>query len=333
MVSTVLVTDYSWPDLDVERELLSQIGADLVVAETGEEAELRELAPSADAILTCWKKVPASVLEAAPRCVTVARYGVGLDNIDLAAATRLGIVVTNVPTFCTVEVADHTMALILAHARHVVGFANATAAGRWDNRACGPMRRLRGRVLGLVGYGNTAREVAARARAFGYEVLAHTPSRVGAPPEDGVRFAADLDELLTTADIVSLHAPITPATIGLIGGRELALMKPDALLVNTSRGALIDESALIDALQREAIGGAALDVLDAEPPPAGHLLAAMPGVIVTPHAAFDSLEAIAELQETAARNVVALLSGELPATVVNREVLDSPSLRMAKVPR
>lgn len=167
MTHTVLVTDAAWPTLSPERAVLRTVDAELLVAQTGEEDELIALVPSADAILTCWKPVTAAVLQAAMRCRTVARYGVGLDNVDVAAATALGMVVSNVPMFCTTEVADHTMALVLAHARHIVPFATSVAAGGWDNTSAGPLRRLRGRVFGLVGYGRIAREVAHRARAFG----------------------------------------------------------------------------------------------------------------------------------------------------------------------
>lgn len=333
MSPTVLVTDYAWPNLEPEKRILGELGAELVVAESGDEAELIDLAPRADAILTNWRRVSARVLEAAERCRTVARYGVGLDNIDVAAATRLGMVVSNVPNFCVSEVADHTMAVVLAHARHVVGFATQTASGEWDNRGCGPMRRLRGRVLGLVGFGNIAHEVARRAQAFGYEVVAYSRSRAGARPEDGVRFAADLVELLSVADVVSLHAPSTPETRHLIGASELATMKPDALLVNTSRGALVDEDALVEALRTGAIGGAALDVFDVEPPAADHPLRSLPSVIVTPHAAFDSIEAIAELQVTASRNVAAVLRGHVPEFVVNPEVLGNSRLRVGMAAR
>lgn len=330
MTRTVLVTDFAWPDLEPETRILSEIGAELLVAETGEEEELVALASRADAILTCWRRVGEPVLRAAERCLTVARYGVGLDNIDVEAATRLGMIVSNVPHFCLTEVADHTMALVLADARNLVGFATQTASGTWDNRACGPMHRLRGRVLGLVGYGNIAQEVAVRARAFGLDVVAFSPSRVGSTITDGVRFAADLHELLRQADIVSLHTPLSPHTRHLIGAAELAAMKPGALLVNTSRGALVDQVALADALAGGVIRAAALDVLEQEPPPADDPVLCAPGVIVTPHAAFDSVEAIAELQETAARNVAAVLCGRLPESVVNAAVLGAPQLRLTR---
>jgi D-3-phosphoglycerate dehydrogenase len=323
----VLVTDYAWPTLDVERQILGSAGAELLVASTGDEAELLELAPRVDAILTCWKPVTDAVLDAAVACRTVARYGVGLDNIDVAAATQLGVVVSNVPEFCTEEVADHTMALVLSQARHVARFAAHTAACDWDNRACGPMRRLRGQVLGLVGYGRIAAAVAARAVGFGFDVLAFSPSRRSANRGD-VRFAANLNELLSTCDVVSLHLPSTPTTKGLIGAEALAAMKPGAVLINTSRGTLVDEEALVNALRSGRLAGAALDVLADEPPDPDHPLLAMPQVTVTPHAAFYSAEAITELQETAASNVAAVLAGGLPQSIVNPEVLARPNLRV-----
>ncbi|MER6936208.1 C-terminal binding protein [Nocardioides sp. NPDC127514] len=330
MTRTVLVTDFAWPNLEPEARILSEAGAELLVAETGDEEELVALAPRADAILTCWKRVGERVLRAADRCLTVARYGVGLDNIDLQVATSLGMVVSNVPHFCLTEVADHTMALVLADARHISGFATQTSAGVWDNRACGPMHRLGGRVFGLVGYGNIAQQVAVRAKAFGFDVVAFSPSRVGSSSTDGVRFAKDLQSLLTQSDVVSLHTPLTPDTRHLIGAAELAAMKPGALLVNTSRGLLVDQVALVDSLSSGGIRAAALDVLEEEPPRPGDPLLSAPNVITTPHAAFDSVEAIAELQETAARNVAAVLAGRLPDHVVNDEVVDSPQLRLGR---
>jgi phosphoglycerate dehydrogenase-like enzyme len=321
MNRTVLVTDYSWPDLEAERAILREVDAQLLVARTGEEDELCALAPRADAIMTCWSRVSAAVLKAADHCLTVARYGVGLDNIDVAAATERGMIVTNVPDFCTAEVADHTMALILSWARHIVRFAGATRSGGWDNRAFGPMRRLSGQVLGLVGYGNIARQVAHRARVFGYDVIAYSPSCAGREPVNGVRFAADLVELLGVADVVSLHVPLTPHTRHVIDSAALAEMKLGAVLVNTSRGALVDEEALLVALEQGRVGGATLDVLSAEPPPAGHPLLTHPSVIVTPHAGFDSVEAITQLQTATARNVAAVLRGHTPANIVNPEVL------------
>ena len=325
MSKSVLVTDYAWPSLDPERAILDAAGAELVVAETGDEDELADLASDADAILTNWKPVTARVLANATRCLTVARYGVGLDNIDVAAATELGVVVTNVPDFCVDEVSDHALALVLTLSRRIVDFAGQTRSGGWDNKGFGDMHRLRGQTLGLIGFGRIARRVAGKARPFGYRVLAYSPSLTPGT-HDGVT-AASFEQVLRSSDVVSLHAPATPSTRNMIGETELAMMRPGSLLVNTARGALVDEDALRSALMDGQLGGAGLDVMDEEPPPPDHPLRSTPGVVMTPHASFYSVESVQELQETAAGNVVAVLSGRLPGTVVNPDVLTSPHLR------
>jgi D-3-phosphoglycerate dehydrogenase / 2-oxoglutarate reductase len=324
----VLVTDYAWPSLDVERRILAEVGVGIVAAETGDEDELTELAAGVEAILTNWKPVSARVLRNAPQCVTVARYGVGLDNIDVATATELGILVSNVPDYCVDEVSDHALALVLALNRRIVDLATQTRSGGWDNQGAGAMHRLRGQVLGLVGFGRIARAVAARAQPFGLTVLAYTPNLSAGQP-GGVRAAASLEDLLRSSDVVSLHTPLTDATRHMIGASQLAMMRPGALLVNTARGALIDEDALIEALRGGGLGGAGLDVMDEEPPALDHPLRRTPGVVMTPHAGFYSIESINELQTKAAGNVVTVLGRGVPATVVNPEVLASPALRSA----
>lgn len=328
MSRRVLVTDYAWPDLERERAALAPLDVELVEAPTGAEDELAELARDAVAILTCWKPVTRVVLEAAPACVTVARYGVGLDNIDVAAATELGMIVSNVPDFCIDEVADHTMALILAHARHLFAFAQQTASGGWDNDATGPMHRLRGRTLGLVGYGRLAQATATRAAPFGFEVLAWSRT-LGTGPRGVARGVATLDELLAASDVVSLHVPHSPETDRIIDASAVARMKRGAYLVNTSRGRLIDVDALADAIRAGHLAGAALDVMPEEPPAVDHPLRTLPGVTMTPHAAFDSVESRLDLQDKAAANVATVLAGGIPATTVNRAVLGQPNLRLA----
>jgi len=317
---TVLVTDYAWPSLDIERAVLAAAAATLLVAPAGDEGALVELAADADAILTCFRPVTAAVLDAASHCRTVARYGVGLDNIDVPHAHELGMLVTNVPDYCVDEVSDHAAALILALARNVVPFTRDVVDGRWDNTAHGPMHRLRGRTLGLVGYGAIARSLAAKLRAFGMDVLAYSPSLT---TNADVEAAASLDDLLARADVVSLHVPLSPATKGLIGARELGLMKPGSYLVNTARGAVVDSGALSAALRSGHLAGAALDVLPAEPPASDDPLLSAPNLLVTPHAAFDSAEAVGELQRKAATNVLEVLQGRRPAYPVNPAVLDS----------
>jgi D-3-phosphoglycerate dehydrogenase len=323
----VLVTDYAWPDLERERAALAPHDVELVAASTGDVDELIELAGDVEAILTCWKPVTREVLEGASECLTVARYGVGLDNIDVAAASELGMIVSNVPDFCVDEVADHTMALILAHHRHLLAFAAQTAAGGWDNDATGPMHRLRGQTLGLVGFGRLAQATAARAVGFGLDVIAWSRS-LGEGPRGAARGVASLEQLLATSDVVSLHVPHAPSTDRLIDAEALARMKRGAYLVNTSRGRLVDVDALADAIRSGHLAGAGLDVMPDEPPAPDHPLRHLAGVTMTPHAAFDSVESRIDLQDKAAANVASVLEGTVPATIVNPEVLDHPGLRL-----
>jgi D-3-phosphoglycerate dehydrogenase / 2-oxoglutarate reductase len=324
----VLITDYAWPTLAVEQAVLAGLDVELLVAQSGEEAELVALAPTADAILTCWRQVTPAVLAAAPRCRIVSRYGIGLDNIAVDQASELGILVTNVPDFCLDEVSDHVLALILAWARRVVPFAQATRSGNWDLQIGRSIPRLRGQTLGLVGYGKLAQAVVPKALALGLKIIAHTP-RIAANALDPFGIATqDLDFLLHESDYVSLHVPLTTATRHLIDAQRLRQMKPTALLINTARGAVIDEAALLTALQEGWITGAALDVLAQEPPPVNHPLLELENVLITPHAAFYSTSAIAELAQRATEQVVQVLRGEIPRNLVNPIVLHSSHCRL-----
>ena len=327
----VLITDHAWPSLDIEHRILGELGAELAVAETASEAELTALARDADAILTNWAKVPERALDGAERCLVVARYGVGLDNIPVARATELGILVTNVPDFCTEEVSDHVLALVLACARRVVQFARATSAGAWNLDLARGLPRLRGQRIGLIGFGAIPHALVPKARGLGLDVLAYTPRlEPGRDEATGVETTNDLARLLSESDYVSLHAPATAETRGLIGERELRAMKPTAFLINTSRGALVDEAALLRALTEGWIAGAALDVMAAEPPPADDPLLALPNVIVTPHVGFYSEASIAELATRAAQSVAHVLRGELPPHIVNPGVMQGPSYRLGR---
>jgi len=327
---TVLITDYAWPTLDQERAILEPLGVELLVAQRGDEAELVQLAPQADAILTCWQRVTPAVLAAATKCVHVSRYGVGLDNIAVDVATRLGMVVTNVPDFCVEEVSDHAMALILACARQVVAFHGAVSQGRWDNRSQGALPRLRGQTLGLIGFGNSARALLPKAKGFGLRVIAYTP-RLAPTALTAPEIATnDLNLLLRESDYISLHAPLTAETKGMINAVTLRQMKPSAYLINTARGGLIDESALVSALHEGTLAGAALDVLSQEPPRDQPLLGA-PNTILTPHAAFYSEASIAELAAKAARHVAQSLQGQVPDNVVNRQVLGQAHCRLGRL--
>ena len=324
----VLITDYAWPTLEVEQRILAPLGVELVVAQRGDADELVALAHGVDAILCCWKPLPPAALDVAPNCRIVCRYGIGLDNIPVAHATELGIIVTNVPDFCQEEVADHSLALLYACARRIVTFAQATRSGVWNPQMGRGMPRLRGQVLGLVGYGAIARALASKARGVGLEVMAYTPRLAPDALAPWGRATNDLHELLRSSDYVSLHLPLTQETRHLIDAAALAQMKPTAYLINTSRGAVIDEDALLSALRDRRIAGAALDVLGQEPPPSDHPLLTLDNVIVTPHAAFYSEAAIEELTTKAAQQVAQALSGQPPAHIVNPAVLGQTNCRL-----
>lgn len=314
----VLLTDYAWPDLDIERNILAEYDAELVVSPDRELPTLVALAADADAIMTNWSDVPAELIDAGANCRIIARLGIGLDNIDVHHATRRGIPVTNVPDYCLIEVAEHTMALLLALARKIGVFHVNARAGRYDLTAGFPLRRIEGQTLGIVGLGQIGRRVAAKAQAFGLQILANSRSR--RDPMPGVAWA-DLNELLRQSDFVSLHVPLLDETRGIIGRYELALMKPTAFLINTARGGLVDHRALAAALAAGKLAGAALDVQDREPADLSQPPYNDPRVIVTPHAAFYSSESVEELRRRVAHQVGVRLTGGRPENVVNPEVL------------
>lgn len=293
---SVLITDVAWPSIEIEEAVLESIIAEIVVANAGDEEELAQLAGSADAIMTCWQRVTPAVLDAAVKCLIVARYGIGLDNIAVERATELGILVTNVPDFCLDEVSDHAMALLLSIARRTVPFVQETREGIWDPGQAQILPRVRGLTLGLVGYGAIARTLIPKARGFGLNLIVYTPRLTPGELEPGVLATNDLKQLLQVSDFVSLHAPSTEDTRHLIGADALRAMKNTAWLINTSRGALVDEEALAEALDAGELAGAALDVLATEPPPPDHPLLSMPNVLVTPHVAFSSAAAVEDLQ-------------------------------------
>jgi D-3-phosphoglycerate dehydrogenase / 2-oxoglutarate reductase len=312
-MARIVVTDIAWPNLDIEAALAAAAGHEVVLAES--DAHLRDLAPTADALL-------------ATGCVTVARYGVGVDNIDVVRATELGMIVSNVPEFCTEEVADHTLLLALATLRNLRAATDATRGDGWATAPAVPSRRIRGLVFGIVGFGAIGRAVAERAAAFGFEVVVASRALAADPalvPSHVTRVVSQA-ELLAEADIVSLHVPLTPATRHLIGAPELAAMKDGALLINVSRGGLVDTDALRPELESGRLR-VALDVTDPEPLPAGHWLRADAGALITPHVAFSSDGSLVELAIKATSNALAVLAGGRPASIVNPEVLTSGLLR------
>ena len=319
----VLLTDYAWPDLDIERSILREAGAELIVAELKDATSLAKLAADCDAIMTNWVKVPESVIAAAPKCKIIARLGIGLDNIDVAAATSRRIIVTNVPDYCLVEVAEHALALLLALGRKAAFYHHETKSGRYNLQDGPRLRRIEGQTLGIVGLGNIGRRLAEKAVPLKLHVLTTGRTPKGhqeLPP--GVSWC-EIDELLSRSDYVSLHLPLTPQTKHVIAAPQLARMKASAYLINTARGGLIDHAALAAALAAGELAGAALDVQDAEPPDLLKPPYSDPRVIVTPHAAFVSAESLENLRTRTARQVAMCLQGGVPENVVNPEVLEN----------
>lgn len=311
MTHTVLLTDYAWPDDSVERSIIEGAGMRLVSGPAAPapsaaiEALCRDAQPSA--IMTCWAPVSSAAIEASGPLKIVARLGVGLDNIAVASATQRGIWVTNVPDYCVEEVSDHAVGFALAWTRGLALFDREVRAGRWSP-ASAKLRRLAALTCGIVGFGRIGRATARKLAAFGCRLLAHDP--YPAAPAPGVE-STDLESLLSRSDIVIVHAPLTDGTRHLIDKRRLDLMPPGGLLINVSRGAVVDTDAVIEALNEGRLSAAALDVLESEPavPPA---LLAHPGAMLTPHVAFSSDASLLELRRRAAQEVVRVLRGEAP---------------------
>jgi D-3-phosphoglycerate dehydrogenase len=319
----------TYPVEDDERAELERSGSQLVAIEGQDQNEVLAASRDCDALLVVSAKVPASLIDQMPRCRVIARLGAGTDRIDVAAATRRGIVITNVPDFCTNEQAEHTLALLLAWVRRLPYMQAAMRRGEWTARSNPGVHRLAGQTLGLVGFGASAQAVAARAAPLGLKLLswARNPDKYRQPAETlGVQLVA-FDQLLAESDFVSLHLPLTPETRGLIGAAQLAQMKPTATLINTARGAIIDEAALVAALQAGQLGGAALDVFDgidvfALPgPPPDHPLLKLENVLCTPHCAGSSVESSRDSKVRGARNAALVLQGQHPLFIVNPEVI------------
>lgn len=308
----VVVTDHVFPRVDIEREILIVLGAELVVLEDPSPESIRRSASDAVAVLNTYAAIDRETIFSLDACKVIARYGIGVDNIDIEAARERGIVVTNVPDYCIDEVADHTLALLLGVARKVIVGNYYTMSGGWGIGPLRPINRLRGRTLGLIGFGNIARAVASRARPFGLIVKAFDPYVAdGVISDAGAESATTLDELLRNSDIVSVHVPLLEETRGLIGADAIDKMRRGAIVLNTSRGPTVDVDVVVDALRSGYLGGAGFDVYPTEPPDY-RSFEGVENLVVTPHAAFYSEESIIESQTKAARCIVAVLQGEEP---------------------
>ncbi|MGA8969788.1 MAG: C-terminal binding protein [Pseudolabrys sp.] len=306
----IAVTDSVFPSLDPAKEALARLNPTYRMSKSVNADDIVAVAKDADAVLVTYAKLTRDVLIQLTRCKAIGRFGLGVDNIDLVTAKEKGIAVNYVPDYCIREVSDHAMALLLALIRKIPLSNKLVQSGRWEMPAVVPIRRIEGTVLGLVGFGHIPRLVAPKAQAFGIKVIAYDPYT----KPDVFRAAGvggvDLDTLLKMSDYVSVHAPLLPATRGMMNAAAFAKMKKGAYIVNTARGPLIDEPALIAALDSGQVGGAGLDVVAAEPLAKDSPLLGRDNVIISPHTAFYSIEALNELQSKCASDVARVLSGE-----------------------
>ena len=316
--SKVVITDCDHPSVEIERAILSEIDPEFILAYCNTEDEVIKAAQDADGIINQYAPITRRVIESLKRCKVIARYGVGVDNIDIEAATEYGIIVANVPDYCIDEVSTHTMALILSCARGITLLDSKIRKKKWDFTLAKPLFRTKGKTLGLFGLGKIARAVAQKASGFGFKIIAYDPyvSKV-----DGGIKLVEFSQLLSDSDFISIHAPLTDKTRHSFGESELKTMKKTAYLINTARGPIINERNLYVALKERWIAGAALDVMEKEPPDWENLLPKLDNLIITPHISFYSEESYVELKTKTADAVHSVLKGKLPRAMVNPQVI------------
>jgi D-3-phosphoglycerate dehydrogenase len=319
----VVVSDYDYPDLAIERAVLEPIGAEVVGLQCRTGEGLAELAGDADAILQQYARIDRATIERLDRCKVICRYGIGVDIVDVQAAAERGILVTNVPDYCLDEVADHTIALAFTLLRRIPAYAAATRAGHWHwSAGGGPVPRLRGLPFGLIGFGRIAQNMARKLLPFGCRLLAHDPHvSAGFMATYGVE-RLELDELVQASRVVCVMCPYTPETHHLIDAARLARLPHGAILINTTRGKIVDNRALHAALEAGQVALAALDDTEEEPAklahwsPAGNPLFAHPNCLITPHVAYVSDQALQECRRIAAENAREVLLGRPPLNPV-----------------
>lgn len=323
-MALVVITDCDHGTIAPEEAVLRASGVEYRLHQVKSEDDVITVAREADAIILQYAPITGRVLDALPRCRGAVRYGVGVDTIDLAAATERGVIAANVPDYCMEEVSDHALAMGLALWRGVALYDRAIRGGTWSATIKTPMMRLRGKVAGVIGLGRIGSCFAAKAAGVGMTVIGHDPYLPALPA--GVQ-SVSFETLLREADLISLHLPLSAETRHLIDEAALRLVKPMALLVNTARGGLVDTAALIRALQEGRLGGAALDTLEQEPIASDSPLLSLPNVILAPHAGWYSDQSVVDLKRKTAEAAVAILRGERPYSVVNPAVLTSARLR------
>jgi D-3-phosphoglycerate dehydrogenase len=326
----IVITDYDYGDVNIETEILEAAGGQVIAMQVKSETELADVAHDCFGMMNQYARIGAETIARMQQCRVIARYGVGVDIVDVEAASKKGILVTNVRDYCTEEVADHAIALWLTLARKLPAYDKATRAGVWQWQSGAPINRIRGRNMGIVSFGKIGQAIADRARAFGVELLVYDPylsaEKISAK---GAR-SVSKDELLRLADFLIMQAPMTDETRHFLSEREFEIMKPTAIVVNTGRGRTIDNKALYKALTENKIAAAGLDDPEEEPAkraswsPDDNPIFRLPNVIVTPHAAYYSEESIQMARSIAANEVASILLGRKPNFPVNAEAVANP---------
>lgn len=307
-----------FPGLEIERRKVENAGGKLVIAKSQSEEDMIEVAKDADAVVTTYAEVTRRVIEATEKCKIIVRTGIGVNNIDIPAATEKGIYVANVPDYCFDEVSDHTVSLAIALSRQLNAFDRKVKNRDWNLEGVRPILAMRGQKFGLVGFGNIPKEVAKKVKVFGFKVLAYDPYIDPRVAEDlGVELVS-METLLRDSDFLSLHSPLTNETKHVINEDSLKKMKPTSYLINTSRGPLIDEKALYKALKEGWIAGAGLDVMEQEPPSDDNPLLTLDNIIITPHTAFASDKSNILLREKAIEEAIRGARGDQPRHWVNK---------------
>lgn len=318
----IVITECDHDAFEPENVVTNAVGAELVITQSQGATEVVANAANADGILVQYADITAEVMDALPRLRVIGRYGVGVDSVDVPAATARGIAVCNVPDYGTETVSDHAIALTLSVARGIPRLDRGVRAGALDLAAVRPLYKTGGRVFGVIGLGRIGSATARKAAGLGYEVIGYDVSGSEDAEKTSHGFpVVSFDELLERSQVVSLHTPLDTTTRHMIGASELARMRSDAVLVNTSRGGVVDTDALVTALREGRVAGAGIDVHELEPLPADHPLTTFDNVVLTPHLAWYSEESYTELKRRTAQNVVELLSGDIPRNILNPEVL------------
>jgi len=308
----IVITDCDHPSVEIERTILCETDPGLILANCNTEDEVIEAAKDADGIITQYAPITRRVIESLKTCKVIARYGVGVDNIDVEAATEYKIIVANVPDYCVDEVSTHAIALMLACARGITLLDRKIRDKKWDFTLAKPLFRTQGKTLGIFGLGRIGKMVARKALGFDFKIIAYDPYVSKA--NLGVKLV-ELSQLLADSDFISIHAPLTVETRHSFAKNELKAMKKTAYLINTARGSIVDEKALYEALSKKWISGAALDVMEKEPPDWNSSLLQLDNLIITPHISFYSEKSYVELKTKVAQAVLSVLKGEIPRVV------------------